>query len=137
MPIIRSARLYFGTLQETVAILSTGGAKVVLFIMPYLDPPEEAANGDAVPRERPVAGAGVQPGCGSVADDGRDVVALADLNRLVDPGGRYRSVVSGVTVRSTDGVHLTIAGLEWLQPDVIPTVASLGLATEPSVVGDL
>jgi hypothetical protein len=37
-------------------------------------------------------------------------------------------VVDGVTVRSTDGIHLTKAAGEWLQPDIMPTVDALGLA---------
>jgi hypothetical protein len=63
-----------------------------------------------------------------VADSHRDRVALIDLNKLLDPRGVYQPVVDGVTVRSTDGVHLTKAAGEWLQAIILPTVATLGLA---------
>jgi hypothetical protein len=53
---------------------------------------------------------------------------VIDLNKLVDPGGYYQSVIDGVTVRSTDGVHLTKVGGEWLQPDILPVAAAWGLA---------
>jgi hypothetical protein len=43
-------------------------------------------------------------------------------------------VVDGVTVRSTDGVHLTLAGGEWLQPHILPAVAAVGLADRAKMV---
>jgi hypothetical protein len=43
-------------------------------------------------------------------------------------------VVDGVTVRSADGVHLTLAAGEWLQPDVLPAVAAVGLEDRAKMV---
>ena len=58
----------------------------------------------------------------------KNVATLIDLNTMVDPNGRYQAVIDGVTVRNTDGIHLTKAGGEWLQPAILRTVAALGLA---------
>ena len=56
------------------------------------------------------------------------VVTLIDLNKQLDPHGYFQAVIDGVTVRSSDGIHITAAGGEWLQPFIFPTVAALGLA---------
>ncbi len=65
-----------------------------------------------------------------MADSRKGTVTLVDLNKLLDPGGHYQTVVDGVTVRNSDGIHLTKAGGEWLQPDILPDLASEGLAAE-------
>ncbi len=41
-------------------------------------------------------------------------------------------VVDGVTVRWADGIHVTKAGGQWLEPRVLPTVAELGLEARAS-----
>ena len=64
----------------------------------------------------------------AVAASRKNVATLIDLNAMVDPNGRYQAVIDGVTVRNTDGIHLTKAGGEWLQPAILRTVAALGLA---------
>ena len=56
------------------------------------------------------------------------VVTLVDLNRKLDPRGRFQLSVDGITVRWADGVHISEAGGEWLQPFILPTVDRLGLA---------
>jgi peptidoglycan/LPS O-acetylase OafA/YrhL len=115
-------------LDQAVAILSSTGAKVVIFTMPYLDPPEEAADGTPFPENDPARMQAFNKLLIGVADSHRNRVTLIDLNKLLDPRGVYQSVVDGVTVRSTDGVHLTKAAGEWLQASILPTVATLGLA---------
>jgi hypothetical protein len=54
-------------------------------------------------------------------------VTVVDLNRLLDPHGVYQSVIDGVTVRWSDGVHISRAGGVWLQSAILPTIAELGL----------
>jgi peptidoglycan/LPS O-acetylase OafA/YrhL len=115
-------------LNEAVAILSSHGAKVVLFTMPYVDPPNEAANGTPFPENQPARMGAFNRLLAGVADTHRRTVTLVDLNKMVDPHGRYQPVIDGVPVRSTDGVHFTKVGGEWLEGDLLPTVAALGLA---------
>ena len=64
-----------------------------------------------------------------MAGDRKGVVTLVDLNGLLDPSGHYQAVVDGVTVRNDDGIHLTKAAGEWLQPVVMPTIDGLGLTS--------
>jgi hypothetical protein len=58
------------------------------------------------------------------------VATVIDLNRLLDPDGVYTTTIGGITVRWTDGVHITAAGGELIQPEVEPTLVTLGLAVE-------
>jgi peptidoglycan/LPS O-acetylase OafA/YrhL len=115
-------------LDQAVGIASTYGAKVVIFTMPYIDPPVEAANGTPFPENEPSRMRAFNKLLVGVAASRKRVVTLVNLNKLIDPHGHYQLVVDGVTVRSTDGLHLTKAAGEWLQPDILPTVAALGLA---------
>jgi peptidoglycan/LPS O-acetylase OafA/YrhL len=115
-------------LEQAVDLLSADGARVVLFTMPYLDPPVEAADGAPFPENDPARMQAFNKLVVEVAASRPKVVTLIDLNAILDPGGHYQPVVDGVTVRSTDGIHLTKAAGEWLQPDIMPTVDALGLA---------
>jgi peptidoglycan/LPS O-acetylase OafA/YrhL len=115
-------------LDQAVTILSSSGAKVVIFTMPYVDPPTEAANGTPYSENDPARMTAFNKLLVGVADSRSNVVTLIDLNKLVDPSGHYQSVVDGVTARWTDGIHLTKAAGVWLQPDILPIVATLGLA---------
>ena len=47
--------------SDIVAFLSSQGVKVVLFNLPYFDPPQEAADGSVFPENRARPGDGVQP----------------------------------------------------------------------------
>ncbi len=42
-------------------------------------------------------------------------------------------MVHGVTVRWSDGIHVTAAGGEYLQPHILPVIDRLGLLAEPAV----
>jgi peptidoglycan/LPS O-acetylase OafA/YrhL len=121
-------------LNQAVDILSADGAKVVFFTMPYVDPPVEAADGSPFPENAPSRMTAFNRLLVSVADSRRNIVTVIDLNKLVDPDAHYQPVVDGVTVRSTDGVHLTKVGGEWLQPDILPTVDTLALEARSTMV---
>ena len=42
-------------------------------------------------------------------------------------------MVDGVVARWPDGIHVTPAGGQWLQPRILPTVALLGLDARAGV----
>jgi peptidoglycan/LPS O-acetylase OafA/YrhL len=115
-------------LNQAIDILSADSAKVVLFTMPYVDPSVESANGTPFPENDPSRIQEFNKLLSAVAANRKNVATLIDLNAMVDPNGRYQAVIDGVTVRNTDGIHLTKAGGEWLQPAILRTVAALGLA---------
>jgi peptidoglycan/LPS O-acetylase OafA/YrhL len=115
-------------LDHAVGVLSAGGAKVVLFTMPYVQPPYERADGTPYSENDPARMDAFNKLLYGVAAAHKGTVTVIDLNRLADPSGHYQLVIGGVTMRSTDGIHLTRAGGVWLQPDILPTVGELGLS---------
>ena len=119
-------------LNQAVDILSSTGAKVVLFTMPYVDPPVEAADGSTFPENEPSRITAFNQLLVQVAGQRAGTVTLVDLNKMLDPDGQYQSDVDGVTVRWSDGIHISKAGGEWLQPRILPLVDRLGLAARVS-----
>lgn len=124
-------------LNEAVTVLSSEGAKVALFTMPYLDPPNEAANGTPFPENLPSRANAYNALVRTVALERPGVVTLVDLNRYLDPGGHYTATIGRLTVRWADGIHVSMVGGEWLQPEILPTVAALGLAARLTPPNDV
>jgi hypothetical protein len=120
-------------INVAVNIFSAGGAKVVLFTMPYMDPSVEAANGTPFSENDPARATAFNRLLEQVARQRSSQVSVVDVNKMLDPDGRYQAVVDGVTVRTTDGIHITVPGGEWLQPRILPTVAKLGLEARAAV----
>jgi peptidoglycan/LPS O-acetylase OafA/YrhL len=114
-------------LDQVVGVLSAQGARVVLFTMPYLQPPEEAPDGSTYPENRASRVDEYNQILRRVASRHPTTVTVIDLNAILDPGGRFQTVVDGVTVRWADGIHVTRAGGQWAEQFVLPTVAQLGL----------
>ena len=113
-------------LGTAVDILSAHGAKVVLFTMPYVDPSQEAADGTPFSENDPARARAFNALLEGVARHRSNVVTLIDLNHMLDPAGQYQAAVDGVTVRTTDGIHISVPGGEWLQPQILPTVVARG-----------
>ena len=68
-----------------------------------------------------------------VAQSMPNEVTVIDLNKMLSPNGKYDTVVDGVRVRWSDGVHVSYAGGELLQRSILPTVDRIGLADEHRV----
>ncbi len=116
------AALARAEIEEAVAMLSSGGAKVVLLTAPYyvvswpqeIDEERSFYNPEWIDRWnqllRDVAAA--HPG----------LVTVLDLNRLVDPDGVWADSINGVAIRHEDRVHFSSAGAsyigQWLAPQV-------------------
>jgi len=115
-----------GEIDSAVDLFSAGGAKVVLFTMPYVDPSQEAADGTPFSENDPARARAFNAVLAGVAKHRSSQVTLIDVNEMLDPSGQYQSVVDGVVARTTDGVHISEPGGEWLQPQVMPLVAALG-----------
>jgi hypothetical protein len=113
-------------LNQVVSLLSSKGAKVVLFTMPDLvlaqssDGPPDADN-------NPIRVTEFNAIVTKVARERHKVVTLINLNKILDPHGHFQSVIDGVTVRWPDDIHISPPGGEWVQPAILPTVAELGL----------
>jgi len=119
--------------SQITQALSQQGVKVVLFTLPYFAPPEEAPDGSIYPENQPARVVAFNRDLARVAAADRGSVTLVDLNAMLDPKGRFQTVVDGVVARWPDGIHVTAAGGQWLQPRILATVAELGLAARTGV----
>jgi hypothetical protein len=117
-------------LTEGVKILSADGARVVLFTMPYIDPPQESPDGSPFNETLPSRADAYNRLVNEVGRADPGVVTVIDLNKMLDPRGQFAMAIDGVTVRWSDGVHVSLAGGELVQPKILPTVAALGLAAK-------
>jgi len=114
-------------LVEAVHVLSSRGARVVLFTEPYLEPPLPPGSAVPYPENQPTRVDRYNQILRSVAASLPGVATVIDLNRLLDPDGHFTLDVKSTRVRWFDGIHISLAGGEQVQPDVLPTVARLGL----------
>jgi peptidoglycan/LPS O-acetylase OafA/YrhL len=126
-------RLY-DEINQAVKDFSAHGAKVVLFTMPDINP-QEAANGASFPENDPERVAEFNAILDRVAKIDSQTVTVVDLNKVLDPKGKFQLVVDGTAVRWPDGIHISKPGGEWLQPFVLPTVAQLGLDARAAGAG--
>ena len=123
-----NAHLY-NEINGVVTVLSSGGARVVLLTMPDIDADDEAPGSAAYAENDPIRVTEFNQILSNVARRRANVATLIDLNKKLDPKGVFQLAIDGVTVRWTDGIHISQPGGEWLQPFILPTVARLGLTS--------
>ena len=116
-------------LQSAIAILHSFGAKVVLFTMPYVDPSDRQPDGLPWSENTPARVQAYNALVRRVAQADPGVVSVIDLNRMLSPGG-YHATLDGVDVRSSDGIHVSPAGGELLQRQILPTIDRIGMESE-------
>jgi hypothetical protein len=117
------AHLY-DELIDAVDILSAGGAKVVLFTMPYIRL-TESPNGSPYPETTTTRVMEFNQILSKVASSRPGTVTLIDLNKILGPDGAFDPVIHGVNVRWGDGIHISEPGGVWLQPSILPLIARL------------
>ena len=115
-------------LSRAVRILSSRGARVVLFTLPYIAQTTKAPDGTPWDVNQPWRTDDFNALVRRVAAAFPGVATVIDLNALVDPGGTYTSYVDGVRVRDTDDEHFSLAGGHWLQSLILPRLVALGRA---------
>jgi hypothetical protein len=119
-----------GDLAQAISILHSFGARVVLFTMPYIDPSQRQADGMPYDEATPARARAYNAVVRQVARKEPNVVTVIDLNHMLAPAGVYATSLDGIDVRSTDGVHISPAGGELLQREILPQIARLGLKAE-------
>ncbi len=117
-------------INQAVDIFSAHGARVVLFTMPDINAADEAPGSAAFPENDQSRVDAFNAIVAGVAAHRRSTVTLLDLNRKLDPHGSFQLAIDGVQVRWPDGVHISKAGGQWLQPFVLPLVGKLGLSAQ-------
>jgi hypothetical protein len=117
-------------LQHAISIFRLFGARVVLFTMPYLDPSDRQPDGQPWLENTPALARDYNAVVERVAHADPGAVTVLDLNKMLSPHGRFTRTVDGVTVRWSDGIHVTMAGGVLLQRQILPVVDRIGLAVE-------
>jgi len=122
-----------GQLDRALTITQSGGGVVVLCTAPYY-PGLERPQGGTWPENDPARvdrfnqllreAAGRHPG-----------VILFDLNALVSPVGHFASVIDGVAVRSSDGIHFSPEGAAFVAPRLLPEIVAAVRRPETPGVG--
>jgi peptidoglycan/LPS O-acetylase OafA/YrhL len=132
--------------RDAINVLGSRGAHVVLLTSPFYntgvqpsglpwpedDPSrvttdneiiESMAGGDA----RRSGGSPSRSNQGLFAGiTGNSKVTVIDTGAWLSPGGHFSATVDGVEARCGDGVHLTVAGGEWLAKRILPIISLLG-----------
>ncbi len=116
-------------LQAAITIFHTFGAKVVLFTMPYVDPTDRQPDGLPWSENSPARVQAYNQLVRQVASEDPQEVSVIDLNRMLSPGGVYTATLDGLDVRY-DGIHISPAGGQLLQPQILPQIGRIGLEDE-------
>ncbi|HZP27630.1 MAG TPA: SGNH hydrolase domain-containing protein, partial [Acidimicrobiia bacterium] len=115
-------QLAMGELQQAVDILGKNGAHVVFLTAPYyvMGWPQQI-----VVNRSQYNPAWIDRWNGflhdlAAANPGK--VSVVDLNRVLDPAGRWTDTVDGVTVRISDRMHLSPAGADLAAQSIMPQI---------------
>ncbi|MGP0029925.1 MAG: acyltransferase family protein [Acidimicrobiales bacterium] len=120
--------LYASELARAIGILSSRGAHVVLFTLPYIQQTTDAPNGEPWDINQPVRTNDYNALIRRVAARFPKTVTVIDLNRMIDPKGVYTSYLDGIRVRNVDDEHFSPQGGEYLRPLILPQLVKLGRA---------
>jgi peptidoglycan/LPS O-acetylase OafA/YrhL len=123
-------RVYAFELSSAIRILSSRGAHVVVFTLPYVMQTTDAPDGTPWDINQPVRTDQYNALVRRTVGLFPRVASVIDLNHLLDPNGAYTNVVDGVPVRDDDQEHISLYGGMWLRPSILPTLVQLGLPHE-------
>jgi hypothetical protein len=115
-------------LDEAIKIFTTFGAKVVLLNMPYLNVAQKNANGTPFLENTPALTDDFNRVETLVAAADPSQVSVIPLNKMLDPAGTYQDVIDGVATRWSDGIHISAAGGQFLQRDILPIIDRVALS---------
>ena len=113
-------------LDRAITIANSRGAKVILFTMPYMDPPK-ALDGSTWPENLPSRTDAYNQVVRQVAAAHPGTVTVFDLNHVLGPDGRYVATIDGITMRWADGIHFSKQAGMWLRPRIYPVVDELAM----------
>ena len=123
-------RVYAAELGSAIRILSSRGAHVVIFTLPYITQTTEAPDGNPWDINQPVRTDEYNALVRRTVARYPKVASVIDLNRMLDPGGVYRSTIDTVPVRDDDQEHISLYGGMFLRPEILPALVKLGLPHE-------
>jgi peptidoglycan/LPS O-acetylase OafA/YrhL len=114
-------------LGQVIEIGSSHGAKVAMLTLPYIAQTTEQPDGSPWDMNLPARTNAYNADVRRAVAEHRRQATVIDLNKLLDPRGRYTSYIHGVRVRSFDDEHISTAGGELLRGALLPQLVDLGL----------
>ena len=119
---------YSAELERAIRILSSRGAKVVVFTLPYITQTTQAPDGQPWDINLPSRTDAYNALVRRVVARFPGTASVIDLNKMLDPRGAYASYLGGVRVRDVDNEHVSPAGGMLLRPMILPKLVALGRA---------
>ena len=114
-------------LEQASNLVTASGAHMVFLTAPCTDQGEQP-DGAPWPEDSPARLAIYNKLVREVAAEHAATDTAVNLFGATCPGGKFASTVHGVTIRSTDGVHFTVAGGQYLAPKIMPAIVAAGRA---------
>jgi hypothetical protein len=118
-------------LHDAIGVLGAGGAKIVLLTTPYyvLGWPQKVEVARSPLHEPWIDRYNALER--AVAAQNAARVSVLDLNRYIDPSGRWTDMVNGIKVRTFDRCHLSDAGATYVATWLTPQLLSIPLPPLP------
>ena len=117
-------------LEQAVQVLGAGGARVALLTAPYDDQPEQA-DGRPQPADDPARMDRYNQLVRRAAAGAPGQATVVDLGGRLSPGGRFSRTLGTTTARADDGIHVTAAGAQLLEPWLMASLRSLSPRPAP------
>jgi hypothetical protein len=129
-------------LQLAQSIVAPSGARLGIATAPCFASGEQAS-GAAWPEDSPARLEAYNSIVRQVAASppaGHPNAAVVDLDSMICPGGKFRTVIDGVTVRAPDGIHYPYFDFKNPNdsaPDTLSQAVAFGAWIEPRILGAL
>jgi peptidoglycan/LPS O-acetylase OafA/YrhL len=114
-------------LEQASNLVTASGAHMVFLTAPCTDQGEQP-DGAPWPEDSPARLAIYNKLVREVAAEHAATDSAVNLFGATCPGGKFASTVHGVTIRTTDGVHFTVAGGLYVAPKIMPAIVAAGRA---------
>jgi hypothetical protein len=111
-------------LDLLIKVTSAKGAKVALLTTPCRSA-DESPSGAPWPETDPKRLARFNDLLQQAADRHSKVAGVVDLKAMVCPGGAFTPVLSGVTIRSSDGIHFPLTPLPPVAARLLPELRAM------------
>jgi peptidoglycan/LPS O-acetylase OafA/YrhL len=113
-------------LDRAIDVLTSTGALVALLTVPCMSEPEQP-NGAPYPEADPARVTVFNQLLAAAQERHPEQSRLVDLDAIVCPGGRFTAFLSGVRIRTTDGVHFPLAPIGPVAARLLPQLRALAV----------
>jgi hypothetical protein len=114
-------------LQLVSKIVTSTGANMVFLTAPCFGEPL-SPDGTPWPEDSPARQAAYNDLVRQVAAENPKTDSVVDLNAAICPGNKYSATYKGVTIRTPDGIHFTLAAGPAIAPAIMPKIVAAGRA---------